>query len=287
MKKRLLVTGADGFTGRHFSRSAEADGYEVFPLLCNLVDAEAVAKEVSAIGPSHVCHLAAVSAVTHADEAAFYQVNLFGTLNLIKALQQLPVAPQKILLASSANVYGNIKASASISECLCPKPVNHYAMSKLAMEHMALTYINQLPIVITRPFNYTGVGHDNRFVVPKIVEHFAKGATKIELGNLDVEREYNDVRMVNDAYLKLLSMGKSGEIYNVCSGRTFSLRVVVSMLENIVGRPMALTVNPAFVRPNEVYRLAGDGTKLEEAVGSLTQVPLEETLGWMLSEMKA
>lgn len=279
---RLLITGADGFTGQHLIKLAESEGYEVCALRSNLVDAAAVAEEVAGVAPTHVCHLAAISAVTHADEEAFYRVNLFGTLNLLKVLRVLPVVPQKVLLASSANVYGNAD-SAAISEQVCPKPVNHYAMSKLAMEHMALTYADQLPIVITRPFNYTGVGHDDRFVVPKIVDHFAQGATELELGNLDVEREYNDVRMLCDAYLKLLKLGVPGEIYNVCSGRMFSLGAVIALIEKMTGKTMRVRVNPAFVRANEVRRLAGDATKLEAAVGGLNHVPLEETLAWMLS----
>lgn len=280
--KRLLITGADGFTGQHLRAAAEQVGCEVFSLRSDLTDSVALAGEVADVCPTHVVHLAAISAVTHSDHEAFYRVNLFGTLNLLAALKQLPISPEKVLMASSANVYGNVDAGL-IAETVCPKPVNHYAMSKLAMEHMAMTYADDLPIVISRPFNYTGVGHDNRFVIPKIVEHFKRGASSIELGNLDVYREYNDVRMVCDAYLKLLADGVAGETYNVCSGRAYSLREAIAVAETISGRAIEVKVNPAFVRANEVHTLAGDPEKLKAAIGELQVFSLEETLRWMLS----
>ena len=280
--KRLLITGADGFTGRHLRAAAEQVGYEVFSLRADLTDSAALVSEVAGVCPTHVAHLAAISAVTHTDQEAFYRVNLFGTLNLLDALKGLSICPEKVMLASSANVYGNAYIEL-IAETVCPTPVNHYATSKLAMEHMAATYASDLPIVITRPFNYTGVGHDNRFVIPKIVEHFKRSSSTIELGNLDVYREYNDVRVVCDTYLKLLSAGIPGETYNVCSGRVYSLRQVIASAEAITGKKVDVKVNPAFVRANEVHKLAGNPEKLKAAVGDLQTFTLEDTLGWMLA----
>ncbi len=280
--KRLLITGANGFTGQHLSALAERSGFEVFSLRSSLTDPDALVDEVSAVRPTHVAHLAAISAVTHADQEAFYKVNLFGSLNLLEALKPLSTRLEKVLLASSANVYGNTDVEL-ISESVSPRPINHYAMSKLAMEHMAMTYADSLPVVISRPFNYTGVGHDNRFVIPKIVEYFKRGASEIELGNLDIYREYNDVRMVCVAYLKLLSDGRSGEIYNICSGYAHSLREVIASVENISNRKILVKVNSVFIRANEVYKLAGNPGKLKAAVGELPGVRLEETLKWMLA----
>jgi GDP-6-deoxy-D-talose 4-dehydrogenase len=279
--KRLLITGAEGFTGRYLVDAAVASGFDVIELKSDLTNAPALEQEILAANPTHVVHLAAISAVTHADESAFYQVNLFGTLNLLKALIALPNPPEKVLLASSANVYGN--QVGEISEAVCPEPVNHYAMSKLAMEHMAMTYANRLPLLMVRPFNYTGVGHDQRFVIPKIIDHFKRGAEKIELGNLDVYREYNDVRMVCDAYLRLLEKGNLGEIYNVCTGRAFSLGEVITLAEKLSGHQIEVSVNPMFVRPNEVHTLSGNPQKLESAIGNLQVHSLENTLGWMLA----
>ncbi len=282
---RILLTGADGFTGRHFQSKAHSLGHKVISLQADLIDADAVFSEVQTALPSHVLHLAAISAVTHADEDAFYRVNLFGTQNLLKALCALPAAPTKVLLASSANVYGNALVSPISEECY-PKPVNHYAISKLAMEFMSFSFAEQLPIVIGRPFNYTGAGHDNRFVVPKIVEHFQQGASEIELGNLEVYREYNDVRMVCDAYLKLLDVGVTGDVYNICTGRTYSLREVLSKLTKITGHDINVHINQEFVRKNEVITLSGDPKKIKTVAPELRIYDLEDTLIWMLHQSK-
>jgi nucleoside-diphosphate-sugar epimerase len=279
---RILLTGADGFTGRHFQNKARSLGHEVITLKADLTDAAVVFDEVQAALPSHVLHLAAISAVTHADEEALYRVNLFGTQNLLKALRALPVVPSKVLLASSANVYGNALVS-PISEDYCPKPVNHYAISKLAMELMSATFSQQLPIVVGRPFNYTGVWHDNCFVVPKIVEHFQKRASLIELGNLDVLREYNDVRMVCQAYLDLLLLGQPGETYNIASGRAVSLRTIILALEGITQHTINIEVNPAFVRANDIAILSGSPAKIEALLGPLNHPSLEDTLSWMVN----
>lgn len=278
---RILLTGADGFTGRYFAHYAAAAGHDVIALNSDLKDCEGLRQEVLKTAPDAVVHLAAISFVGHADASAFYDVNVIGTLNLLDALVALPHTPQKILLASSANVYGNCEQS-PISERQATAPVNHYAMSKLAMEYMARNYLDRLPLFFVRPFNYTGPGQAESFLIPKLVAHFARRAAVIELGNLDVEREFNDVRFVCDAYLKLLDKGVSGEIYNVCSGKPVTLKSVIELLRKISGHELEVKVNPAFVRANEVHRLCGVPTKLEECVGALSQPSLQDTLQWML-----
>jgi GDP-6-deoxy-D-talose 4-dehydrogenase len=278
---KILLTGAAGFTGFFFMSAAEAAGHQVVTLQSDLTNKAAVADEVVHVAPDMVMHLAAISFVGHSDETAFYRVNVVGTMNLLAGLAALSVKPRKVLLASSANVYGNCDAS-PIPEGQAAAPVNHYAMSKLAMEHMAWTYLDRLPIVITRPFNYTGPGQAPQFLIPKLVSHFARRLPAIELGNLHVEREFNDVRMVCDAYLALLAHGVPGEVYNVCSGQPYTLQNVIGMLSGITGLTMDVNVNPAFVRVNEVHRMCGSPEKLLACVGSLQQFNLWDTLDWML-----
>jgi nucleoside-diphosphate-sugar epimerase len=278
---KILLTGAAGFTGLFFKSAAEAAGHQVVALQADLTDKAAVAAEVLQAAPDALVHLAAISFVGHADDTAFYGVNVVGTMNLLAGLAALPVKPSKVLLASSANIYGNCDAS-PITEEQPAAPVNHYAMSKLAMEQMAWTYLDRLPIVITRPFNYTGPGQAPQFLIPKLVSHFARRALAIELGNLHVEREFNDVRMVCDAYLALLAHGLPGEVYNVCSGQPYTLQHVLGLLSEITGQTMDVQVNPAFVRANEVHRLCGSPDKLWACVGSLHKFNLGDTLNWML-----
>jgi len=230
----ILLTGARGFTGRHFMAAAQAAGHAVVPLLADLTDKAALQAEIAAACPDAVVHLAAISFVGHADMRAFYDVNVIGTLNLLDALAELP-PPQRILLASSANVYGNTDKS-PITEDAPPAPVNHYAMSKLAMEYLARTYLERLPLFFVRPFNYTGAGQEASFLIPKLAAHFAQKAAVVELGNLDVAREFNDVAFVCEAYLRLLQSAVPGEVYNICTGLPVALCVVVDLLAQLSGQ---------------------------------------------------
>ncbi len=284
---KILLTGSAGFTGRFFHEAAGRAGHEITALDVDLTDKVAVAAQVAAVQPDAVVHLAAISFVGHSDDSAFYSVNVVGTTNLLSALVDLKTPLKKLLIASSANIYGNCETS-PISEDQYPAPMNHYATSKLAMECMARTYMERLPIVMTRPFNYTGPGQAPHFLIPKLVSHFAIRAESIELGNLNVEREFNDVRMVCNSYLSLLNHGEPGEVYNVCSGHPFTLSHVLDTLTKITGHHLKVNVNPAFVRANEVHRLCGDPTKLNHLMtkhqSSAPNYDLSDTLKWMLTE---
>ena len=278
---RLLLTGAQGFTGKHLANAAMQSGYKVFVLEANLEDGQQVRDKVIKINPTHVIHLAGISHVTAGDPQDYYRVNLLGSLNLLDALTALLSPPQKIILASSANVYGNNDHS-PIAESEPPSPISHYANSKLAMEYMSRPFNEKLPIVITRPFNYTGVGHASNFVIPKIVAHFKQKATSIELGNLEVLREYNDVRDICQMYLRLLDLGQTGFTYNLATARTYSLGAVIGILQNLCGYEIAVKSNPQYMRANEIHLLAGDAGLLERTIGHINLHSLEETLKWML-----
>ena len=282
---KIFLTGAEGFTGRYFIDRATAAGHQVIPMQADLTNRETLEREVLSVQPEVVVHLAAISFVGHADNSAFYAVNVVGTTNLLEALTRLPSAPHRVLLASSANIYGNSEQS-PLAETQPPAPVNHYAMSKLAMEYMARTFADRLNLVIARPFNYTGRGQDVNFVIPKLAKHFAERADRIALGNLDVEREFNDVQMVCDSYLYLMKFGRPGEAYNVCSGQPHTLREVIGCFEQLTNHRMSIEVNPAFVRKNEVHRLCGSPDKLRALLRDygfdLAPPALESTLARML-----
>ncbi|WP_175674783.1 NAD-dependent epimerase/dehydratase family protein [Burkholderia ambifaria] len=292
---RALVTGLGGFTGDYLAESLRAAGYRVFGTThgadtiepdtyrVDLCDRPALADVVAEVQPDIVAHLAAVSFVAHGDADAIYRTNVVGSRNLLEALANLENRPRAVLLASSANIYGNA-AVEIIDESIEPNPANDYAVSKLAMEYMARLWRDKLPIVIARPFNYTGVGQSPKFLLPKIVGHFQRGERVIELGNIDVERDFSDVRRVADAYRRLLELSPAGGVFNVCSGRAVSLKAVISMMERIAGYAIEVRVNPAFVRANDVRRLQGDDARLQAAIGPLEDIPLENTLRWMFEE---
>ncbi len=284
---KVLVTGADGFTGRHFCRHAAMAGYEVQELKSNLLDPHSLKDEIFLAQPDFVVHLAAVSFVGSPDQSSFYAVNVIGTTNLLDVIAELPKTPKKVLLASSANIYGNCDIS-SIDETVAPNPINHYAMSKFSMEKMSLTYANKIDLVITRPFNYTGPGQDVKFVIPKLVECFLNKRPMVSLGNLNVEREFNDVNSVCESYLNLLTYGVSGETYNVCSGVAYSLKFVIDKLSSMTGHSIKVKIDPRFVRSNEVALLKGDPGKLENLLRDssvkLHKSNLESTLSIMLND---
>ena len=279
----ILISGASGFTGRHLMNMARAQGHAVHALQSDLMQPDALRSEVTLVKPDFVVHLAAVSFVGHADTGDFYRINVLGSLHLLDALETLDAKPRRVLIASSANVYGNCTNS-PLTEAQNPAPVNHYAASKLAMEHMARTRLHNLSIFFTRPFNYTGTGQSPSFLIPKLVQHFAARKNAIELGNLEVEREFNDVRFVCDSYLRLLESAAPGETYNLCTGRAYTLRQVMDMLADLTGHQVRTHVNPAFVRPHEISRLCGDPTQLLNCIGSPIHFDLRDTLEWMLQE---
>jgi len=289
--KRVLVTGLAGFTGHYLALELAAAGYEVHGLgsrgaaipnyhQVDLTDTEGLRRIISTVQPEVVIHLAAISFVGHDDPEAFYRVNVVGTRDLLAALADTAKNLDCILLASSANVYGNSN-SGVIGEEQPPNPENDYAVSKLAMEYMARLWERRLPIVIVRPFNYTGVGQTEKFLLPKIVGHFRRKAKHIELGNLDVWRDFSDVRAVAAAYLGLVKAKPIGQVFNVCSGQATSLREAISLVEEIAGYKIEVVVNPAYVRPNEVRTLTGSADRLRAVLPNWTMPPLRETLAWM------
>lgn len=280
----VLVTGLGGFTGGHLRTVLESVGHRVSGLECDLTDAGAVDEAVARIGPEAVVHLAGIAFVGHrgADAADYYRVNTIGTRNLLEALYR-HAADQlhSVLLASSANVYGN-RATGVLDESSPPDPPNDYAVSKLAMEYLARLWFERLPLVIARPFNYTGVGQDDKFLIPKIVNHFAAREPGIELGNTEVSREFNDVRAVAVIYQKLLEAAPHGQTFNVCTGRAHTVSDVLDVCARLTSHTLDVRFNPAFSRANDPPTLSGDCTRLRECIGDWPEYRLAETLAWML-----
>lgn len=291
-RPRALLTGRNGFTGRYVAYELEAAGFEVIGLsdrqepadtgsiTANLLDRDAVIAAVAAVQPDVVLHLAAISFVAHGDVEAIYRVNVVGTRNLLEALEALPKKPQIVVLASSANIYGNTEVE-PITEDTPPAPANDYAVSKLAMEYMARLWADRLPIVITRPFNYTGVGQSEQFLIPKIVSHFRRGERMIELGNTEVVRDFGDVRDVAKAYASIVAALPQGGIFNICSGVGHSLADILDMMAEIAGYRIEVRVNQAFVRTNEVSRLIGCTDALDTVIHARLLTPFRATLAWM------
>ncbi|RKP46414.1 GDP-mannose 4,6-dehydratase [Trinickia fusca] len=293
---RALVTGLGGFTGQHLAEHLSGLGYEVWgtfaphtatpetsaqvALPVDLLDAESLKSFIDDARPDVVVHLAAAAHVANGKPANTYLVNIVGTRNLLASLAGLDARPRSVLLASSANVYGNVPFEV-LDEQVAPQPANDYAVSKLAMEQMARMWMDRLPICIARPFNYTGVGQREDYLLPKIVGHYARREAQISLGNLHVSRDFSDVRNVVAVYAQLLEASPAGETFNICSGVSHSLSDVLAMLSRIAGYEIDVSVDPKLLRANEVHRLVGSNLKLRRTIGRVPSTPLEETLEWM------
>jgi GDP-6-deoxy-D-talose 4-dehydrogenase len=290
---RVLITGISGFTGPYVRAALESRGHQVVGLadhargpadrVVDLLDADAVRRFVEAESFNYVVHLAAVSFVAHETAADYYRVNVLGTLNLLEALAAAPGKLKKVVLASSANVYGRPLRN-PVDESAAPAPMNHYGVSKLAMELMAGTWFDRLPILITRPFNYSGVGQSPKFVLPKLVGHFRDRAETIELGDTAVVREFMDVRDVADVYAALLESAAVSQAVNLCAGQGYRLDEILEKLGALTGvAAPRIKRAPGLVRSNEIPHLVGSPARLRSLLPSAAFRPLEETLRWMLA----
>ena len=295
MKGRALVTGSDGFTGRYVCADLERDGWEVWRaglgtsdidtryLRIDLLNTDTLSVINDLVLPDIVIHLAASSFVASESSIGFYETNLIGTKNLLEVLRRAKTPPRNTILASSATVCG-YSASGAIREDHPTRPLNHYGVSKLAMEHLANIYMSEIGITITRPFNYTGVGQDDRFLIAKIVKHFRSREKVLELGNIDVCRDFSDVRDISKIYLALANLPPVNEAVNLCSGRGIEIRSILNMMREISGHEIRIQSSPDLIRPNEVKELWGGPEKLADLVGEKPVTPFKDTLLWMYTE---
>lgn len=288
--KKVLITGIDSFTGNHLSSHLQNCGYDIYgtslnnesekKFKCDITKKDDIFKVLETIEPHYIIHLSGISFAAHQNNEEFYKVNTIGTLNMLDSVIERDLSPSKIVLASSATVYGN-QGKEILDESLCPMPANHYGASKYAMECLSKNYFDKLNIIITRPFNYTGIGQAEYFLIPKIVSHYKQKKDIIELGNLDVSREFNDVNYVCKVYKKLLECDKKSEIVNICSNKAIKLLYIIEMMNKVAGYKIEVKVNAEFLRKDEIKTLTGSTKKLNDIIGSISQ----NTLSKLLEEM--
>lgn len=285
---KVLITGINGFTGVHLEKYLMASGFDVYGTVlgaptskkhfqCDITNKNEIKNLIARIRPEYVVHIAAISFVGESNASLIYDVNVIGTENLLHSLIESNVIPKKTIIASSATVYGN-QGKEILDESMCPKPVNHYGASKLAMEHLCANYFSHMDIILTRPFNYTGIGQEEHFLIPKIVNHFKAKKPTISLGNLDVKREFNDISYVCDIYKRLLLSDIKSETLNIASNRGIKLLDVIEMMNEIAGYTINVEVNPAFVRKDEIKSLTGSTEKLTSCLGKVKQKAFVDTL---------
>ena len=280
MSNRVFITGGRGFTGSCLFSLLQCNDWELWRYEGDILNYQDILRDIKYFRPSHLVHLAAISSVVHANAVDYHLVNVLGTRNVLRALVDSNLELNCVLLPSTSNVYGN--KLEVISENNIPEPISDYAKSKLKMEILANHYTSKMPIVITRPFNYTGVGQSTSFIIPKLVRAFALKEKNVKLGNLYVQREYNDVRDVCRIYEMILNMDNSSKTINICSGVTYSLDNVIKLLNEITDHFIDVEIDQGLIRQNEIFKLNGDTSYLNSIIGNFNFIGLRETLHWML-----
>lgn len=286
--ERIFLTGSGGFTGRPLAARLRQDGHDVFgsthtPATIgetqgDLRDEEWINRTVQEIRPTVVIHLAGIATPLHGSIGEIYSVNVAGTANLLSALAKMNDPPKRVIAASSATVYAPPAGEQPITEEHPLGPQNHYGISKRAMEDVARLFSDRLPIIITRPFNYTGPGQEPIFLVPKLVDHFVRRAPRISLGNLDLFRDFADLRRVVEVYARLVDRRIDHDVINICSGRTIHLAGAIGLLQEISGHTIEVVTDPALVRPGEPRTIQGSAVRLESMLGDLPNPDFRDTL---------
>ncbi|MGA8575365.1 MAG: GDP-mannose 4,6-dehydratase [Candidatus Cybelea sp.] len=293
---RALVTGANGFVGKHLVDALRREGAQVFPcggphdgteLTVDLTRPETLGAALDAARPSVVFHLAAQTFVPEslASPIETYEINALGTARLAATVRAYDGAPPRVIFASSAEVYGARAADEyPLRESLDLRPRNPYGASKAAAEMMLLADARAfgLDVVVARAFNTIGPGQSERFVTVSFATQLARiaagGPPQLLVGNLRAARDFLDVRDVVKAYIELAQCGERGEIYNVCSGAAIAIRDVLRELIAIAGVPVEVREDPARVRASEIPLSVGDPQKLRARTGWVPQIPLLRSL---------
>jgi GDP-4-dehydro-6-deoxy-D-mannose reductase len=296
LKKRLLISGLTGFVGRHLQALLdESDrGWALIPPPC---DIDLLCPETLTAWcnqrPDAVIHLAGQTFVPQAfrDPAHTLQVNLLGTLNLLQALKHCGFTGT-FLYVSSGDVYGQVaEADLPVVETLAPQPRNPYAVSKVSAELLCQqwSYTEPWRIMVARPFNHIGAGQGDAFVIANMARQIVRvrqglQPPRLEVGDIDVTRDFLDVQDVIEAYLLLLEKGRNGEVYNVCSGQERRVRDLINEMAELAGVEVELLQDPTRMRRAEQRRVVGSADKLQKETGWKPGVNITETLRRVLSD---
>lgn len=290
----LLVTGQNGFVGRHVTALA-AGRWRVIPHAPHdLLNPVSLDDWLAHCCPAAVIHLAGQTFVPQAfrDPAQTLQINLLGTLNLLQALKRRGFRGT-FLYVSSGDVYGQVAIEQlPITESCPPQPRNPYAVSKLAAEHLCLQWSFSEPdwrILIARPFNHAGPGQADHFVLPDMARQLLRvrqgvQSPQISVGDVDVTRDFLDVRDVVQAYFDLLDKGQPGEIYNVCSGQEQPIRGLIMQMAELADVQITLQQDSKRLRKAEQRRTRGCSNKLQRHTGWQPRVPITTTLRDVLTD---
>jgi GDP-6-deoxy-D-talose 4-dehydrogenase len=294
---KILITGINGFVGKTLHKVLEKRGEEVYGLdiegnetnifQVDISDQDQVTECITNVSPDFIFHLAAVSRVDLNNPQEIFKINFNGTINLLFASIKLKKVP-RFLFVSSSQVYGIVdKLKQPLSEDVPANPVNMYGASKAAGENAVVAFHHEydLPVVIARPFNHTGRWQALNFIVPKLVYAFKEKKSEIKLGNIQVYRDFLDVRDVVNAYIKIMDNFYSNEVYNISSEKYILILEIISLLKEITGHDPEIITDDGFLRKNEIVYALGDSSKIKKQLNWVPKYSLTETLKWMLEDV--
>ncbi len=295
--KKIFITGGNGFIGKYLCYECEKSGIDYMSVSnlkpenlkherqIDILDSDQLMDILLDYQPDAIIHLAAIASPIHGNLSEIYNVNVGGTENLLISAQKALPPGTRLILTSTAGVYGN-QPVRRLSEDLPFNPINHYSFSKMVTELLSKQYSDYLDIHIVRPFNIVGVGQNENFLVPKLVKHFACKTPEINMGNMGAYRDYVSVEFCAKVFLMLATCERNiPDIVNICSGIGHSCQDVVDMLIKITGFVPKINSTNKYIRKNEVWSLVGDTARINSLVEGMFQTPsLEEILKDMLQE---
>jgi GDP-4-dehydro-6-deoxy-D-mannose reductase len=305
--KKILITGATGFAGSFLAEHlvhTDATVYGTYlsddstKLLSgirdkitlkklNLLDLEATEELVNEIKPQEVYHLAALAsaAASFKNPADTMRHNIESQMHLFEAIKKAQLTDCKILITSSAEIYGNVDASdLPVNEQTPLRPVSPYAVSKIAQDFMGLQYFlaHKLHIVRVRPFNHVGPRQSPVFVISSFAKQIAEseksGNAVLRVGNLDAKRDFTDVRDMVRSYPMLMEKGSAGDVYNIGSGTSRRIGDVLEQLLSFAKTTITAEVDPDRIRPIDVPDIYADASRMKAITGWEPSVPFEQTL---------
>lgn len=289
-RMKLLLTGANGFVGQTMQAALPC---VALPDGLDLRDRAALDAAIADIRPDTVIHLAAQSFVPASFEnpRETFDINLYGTLNLLEALQSVGFQG-RMLFVGSGDTYGQVpEAALPVRETHPLHPRNPYAVSKVAAEALCYQWsqTSGFEIVLVRPFNHIGLGQSPRFAIADFAKQvmeirLGRRAPVLQVGDIDVTRDFTDVRDVVRAYELLLEQGRNGGIYNVCSGREYSIRDLLQKLIALAGVDARIEQDPARLRPAEQRRMVASFEALHRDTGWQPLIPIEQSLQDLLND---
>jgi len=302
--KTILLTGSEGFVGSYFLKLLKETLLKIvpvcYPLLrpkrgkyvpLDIMNMDMTRTVVKSNKPDIIFHLAAVSSVAKSfrDRPLTYGTNITGTMNLLEAAQTLG-KPVRFVFVSTCEVYGGGENLTETAPIALKSP---YAVSKYAAELIVRDYAaSGIEFVILRPFNHTGPGQSDDFVLPTIARQIAeiekgKRPPLIEVGNTDIKREFMNVTDVVQAYKLALEKSPAGDTYNIASGSAHSLTRGIEILKSLARVKFDVKTDPNRVRKTDIPVLTGSGKKFSQFTGWQAKIPFAKTLEDLLNFWRA